>query len=157
MPMPNHSRLCASEEISKTIGLFVYLHLCFVYAEREIQRSCHCNFKKIINGQSSGQCRSNNKAILIQLFAHKPKHEIHIRSAVDCNKDLSQHYLYSGDGHPWAMHNKTAPSSCATVTWLVCSTTLGAIIPRWSRFSFNKAKFKNTNQLKKTKWERSAQ
>lgn len=43
-------------------------------------------------------------------------------------------YLYSGVGHPWAIHNKTAPSSCATVTWLVCSTTLGAIIPRWSIF-----------------------
>lgn len=41
-------------------------------------------------------------------------------------------YLYSGDGHPCATHNKTAPSSCDTVTWFVCSTMLGEIIPRWS-------------------------
>lgn len=38
------------------------------------------------------------------------------------------------------MHNRTAPSSCATVTWLVCSTTLGAIIPRWSIFDWIKLK-----------------
>lgn len=38
------------------------------------------------------------------------------------------------------MHNNTAPSSCATVTWLVCSTTLGAIIPRWSIFDLIKLK-----------------
>lgn len=41
-------------------------------------------------------------------------------------------YLYSGVGHAWAMHNRTAPSSCATVTCPVCSTTLGEMIPRWS-------------------------
>ena len=40
-----------------------------------------------------------------------------------------KNYLYSGDGHPCATHNKTAPSSCDTDTIEVCSTILGETIP----------------------------
>lgn len=41
-------------------------------------------------------------------------------------------YRYSGEGHPWATHSSTAPSSWETATCDVCSTTLGETIPRWS-------------------------
>jgi len=39
-------------------------------------------------------------------------------------------HLYSGEGQPWATHRSTAPSSCETCTWAVCSTTLGEMMPR---------------------------
>lgn len=39
-------------------------------------------------------------------------------------------HLYSGEGQPWATHRSTAPSSCDTCTWAVCSTTLGEMMPR---------------------------
>lgn len=72
---------CATEEILKTIGLFVYLYLCFVCRDHVIAIEQII----IINGQSSGQCRSNNKTILIQFFAHKPCTKFTF-AAVHCNK-----------------------------------------------------------------------
>lgn len=61
------------------------------------------------------------------------------RERIDANEinfavldSLGFSYLYSGVGQPCAMHSKTAPSSCDTVTWPVCSTMLGETMPRCS-------------------------
>lgn len=45
-------------------------------------------------------------------------------------------YLYSGAGHPCAMHISAAPSSCAIVTVPEFSTITGETIPRCSERIF---------------------
>lgn len=92
-------------------------------------KSAGCRFSFRMRNEwrirNARQVRTKNGAWLICIFDLEWKFGSIYIKACKC-------YLYSGDGHPCATHNNTAPSSCATETWFVCSTMLGEIIPRWS-------------------------